>query len=61
MTASRVLLSVALILTAAILQVTVVNRLPLPGTGPDLVLLVVIGLAGLDQDAIAGTLRAAAG
>ena len=45
MTASRVLLCVALVLTAAVLQVTVVNRLPLPGTGPDLVLLVVIGLA----------------
>lgn len=45
MTASRVLLCVALVLTAAIVQVTVVNRLPLPGTGPDLVLLVVIGLA----------------
>jgi rod shape-determining protein MreD len=43
--ASRVLLSVALILSAAVLQVTVVNRLPLPGAGPDLVLLVVIGLA----------------
>lgn len=45
MTASRLLLSVALVLTAAVLQVTVVNRLPLPGAGPDLVLLVVIGLA----------------
>ena len=45
MTASRVLLSVALVLTAAVLQVTVINRLPLPGTGPDLVLLVIIGLA----------------
>jgi rod shape-determining protein MreD len=45
MTASRILLSVALVLTAAVLQVTVVNRLPLPGAGPDLVLLVVIGLS----------------
>ena len=45
MSASRVLLSVALVLTAAVLQVTVVNRLSLPGAGPDLVLLVVIGLA----------------
>ena len=45
MSASRVLLCVALVLTAAVLQVTVVNRLPLPGAGPDLVLLVVIGLA----------------
>lgn len=45
MTFSRVVLSGLLVLTAAVLQVTVVNRLPLPGTGPDLVLLVVIGLA----------------
>ena len=45
MSASRVLLSVALVLTAAVLQATVVNRLPLPGAGPDLVLLVVIGIA----------------
>lgn len=45
MTASRVLLSVALVLTAAVLQVTVINRLPLPGAGPDLVLLVVIALS----------------
>jgi rod shape-determining protein MreD len=44
-TASRVLLSVALVLTAAVLQVTVINRLPLPGAGPDLVLLVVIALS----------------
>lgn len=45
MSASRVLLTVALVLTAAVLQATVVNRLPLPGTGPDLVLLVVIAIA----------------
>jgi rod shape-determining protein MreD len=45
MTFSRVMLSSLLVLTAAVLQVTVVNRLPLPGAGPDLVLLVVIGLA----------------
>lgn len=45
MTFSRVMLSVLLVLTAAVLQVTVVNRLPIPGAGPDLVLLVVIGLA----------------
>jgi rod shape-determining protein MreD len=45
MSASRILLSVALVLTAAVAQVTVVNRLPLPGAGPDLVLLVVIGLS----------------
>lgn len=45
MTFTRVLLSAMLVLTAAVLQVTLVNRLPLPGAGPDLVLLVVIGLA----------------
>jgi rod shape-determining protein MreD len=44
-TFTRVLLSAMLVLTAAVLQVTLVNRLPLPGAGPDLVLLVVIGLA----------------
>lgn len=45
MTTGRVLLSAVLVLTAALLQVTVFNRLPLPGAGPDVVLLVVIGLA----------------
>src|SRR5215203_86740 len=44
-TASRLLLSVTLVLSAAVLQATVVNRISLPGAGPDLVLLVVIGLA----------------
>ena len=45
MTVSRVLLTAVLILSAAILEVTVVNVLPLPGDGPDLVLLVLIGLS----------------
>ena len=45
MIVSRVLLTVLLLLSAAVLQVTVVNPLPLPGDGPDLVLLVLIGLA----------------
>jgi rod shape-determining protein MreD len=45
MTVSRALLSALLMLCAALLQITVINRLPLPGTGPDLVLLIVIGLA----------------
>jgi rod shape-determining protein MreD len=45
MTTGRVLLSTLLVITSAVLQVTVVNRLPLPGAGPDLVLLVVIALA----------------
>lgn len=45
MTVTRVLLTAVLVFTAALLQVTVVNVLHLPGGGPDLVLLVVIGLA----------------
>ncbi len=45
MTGSRVALFVALVVTAIIAQVTVVNRLPLPGGGPDLVLLVVVSIA----------------
>ncbi len=44
MTTGRVLLSTLLVVTSAVLQVTVVNRLPLPGAEPDLVLLVVIAL-----------------
>ena len=45
MTVSRFLLTVLLFLSAAVLQVTVINPLPLPGDGPDLVLLVLIGLS----------------
>ena len=41
----RLLLSVALILTALTVQVTVLSRLPLPGATPDLLLLCVVGLA----------------
>lgn len=41
----RVLLAVALVVVAAALQVTVLARLPLPGATPDLLLLVVVGLA----------------
>jgi rod shape-determining protein MreD len=42
----RALLSVAALLAALVLQLTVVNRLPLPGgVSPDLVLLVVVALA----------------
>jgi rod shape-determining protein MreD len=45
----RATLSAALLLVALLLQLTVVNRLPLPGaTGPDLVLLVVVAL-GLSE------------
>ena len=41
----RAILSPVLLVTALVLQLSVVNRLPLPGTGPDLVLLTVIALA----------------
>lgn len=45
MTVRQVVLTGTLLVTAAILQVTVVNPLDLPGGGPDLVLLVLIPLA----------------
>ena len=42
----RLLLSVLLVLAAVVLQLTVLDRLPLPGdVSPDLVLLVVVALA----------------
>jgi rod shape-determining protein MreD len=41
----RVFLGGALLVVALALQVTVLSRLPLPGATPDLLLLVVIGLA----------------
>jgi rod shape-determining protein MreD len=50
----RALLSVLLLLGALVLQLTVVNRLPLPGgVSPDLVLLVVVALA-LSSSPMAG-------
>lgn len=57
MTVSRLLLTGLLLLSAAVLQVTVINGLPLPGGGPDLVLLVLIGLsitAGPTYGAVTG-------
>jgi len=41
----RILLNAVAVITAMVLQVTVVNQLPLPGGGPDLVLLVLASLA----------------
>jgi rod shape-determining protein MreD len=41
----RVLLAATLLVTAVLLQTAVLDRLPLPGASPDLVLLVVVGLA----------------
>jgi rod shape-determining protein MreD len=45
MTGSRVSLFVALIVTAILAQVTIVNRIPLPAARPDLALLVVVSCA----------------
>jgi rod shape-determining protein MreD len=45
MTLRRVGFRVVVVLVAAILQVVVVNRLPLPGGGPDLLVLVVVAIA----------------
>ncbi len=45
MPAARTALAAVLLVVAAVLQVSVLSRLPLPGATPDLVLIVVIGLA----------------
>src|SRR3954468_9961594 len=42
---NRMLLSVALVVVALVIQVSVLARLQLPGATPDLLLLVVLGLA----------------
>lgn len=41
----RSLLAVAVVLTALLVQAVVVNRLPLPGSGPDLPVLIVVAFA----------------
>jgi rod shape-determining protein MreD len=51
----RAILSAILLAAALALQLTVVNRLPLPGTGPDLVLVAVVAL-GLRGGPAAGAL-----
>lgn len=61
MTFSRLVLSSLLLLSAAVLQMTLVNRLPLPGAGPDLVLLVLIGLAVVVGPTAGASLGFAAG
>lgn len=53
MTVRRVLLGAATVLTAVLLQLTVVARLPLPGAGPDLVLVLVLAF-GLRDGPAAG-------
>ena len=45
MTLRRFLLGAASVLTALLLQGTVIDRLPLPGTAPDLLLLLVVSFA----------------
>ena len=45
MTVQRLLLGLASVVTAVLLQVTVIGRLPLPGAAPDLLLVLVVGFA----------------
>jgi rod shape-determining protein MreD len=45
MTVQRFLLGAASVLTALLLQLTVVGRLPLPGAAPDLLLVLVVAFA----------------
>jgi rod shape-determining protein MreD len=45
LTTARVLLTATLLLTSVIVQTAVLSRIPFPGATPDIVLLVVIGLA----------------
>ena len=45
MTVQRFLLGASSIITALLLQATVIGRLPLPGAAPDLVLVLVIAFA----------------
>jgi rod shape-determining protein MreD len=59
----RFLLGALLVVVAVVLQVTVFARLPWPGVSPDLVLLVVLGLAlvhGPTTGAVAGFLAGVA-
>lgn len=53
MTARRVLLGAVLVLGALVLQTTIVARLPLPGSPPDIVLVVVLAFA-LAQGPLSG-------
>ena len=63
MTLRRFLLGAATVLTALLLQTTVITQLPLPGAAPDLVLVLVVAyalaegpLSGLSTGFIAGLL-----
>lgn len=54
MTPSRTLLGVVSVVTALLLQITVMERLPLPGAAPDLLLVLVLGFA-LAEGQLSGT------
>lgn len=63
MTPTRFLLGAATVLTALLLQVTVIGRLPLPGVAPDLLVVLVVAfalsegpLSGMVTGFVAGTL-----
>ncbi|GGO14768.1 hypothetical protein GCM10010116_29780 [Microbispora rosea subsp. aerata] len=56
-----IVLSVLVVLFAPVLQVAVVNALPLPGDGPDIVLACVVALAPLLRPGAAALLGFAAG
>jgi rod shape-determining protein MreD len=58
----RALLSAVVVAVALVLQLTIVNRLPLPGSGaPDLVLLTVVALGLCARPAAAAVTGFAAG
>lgn len=68
MTAQRFLLGAAAVLTALLLQLAVIGRLPLPGAAPDLLLVLVVGfalaegpLAGIITGFVAGLLADSVG
>jgi rod shape-determining protein MreD len=53
-TAQRLLLGVASVVTALLLQICVIGRLPLPGAAPDLLLVLVLAF-GLAEGPLSGT------
>ncbi len=57
MTGQRIVLRVVLVITACLAQVGIINRMRLPGGGPDLLLLIVVAIglvAGPQRGAIFG-------
>ena len=53
MTGQRLLLGVVSVVTALLLQITVISRLPLPGATPDLLLVLVVAF-GMAEGSLAG-------